>query len=484
MLTTRKTCAGQALILSLCLTLLPACLTPALGATLDFSQALELMKKNNNVLNAARSEEEQAAYEKKATRALYLPKVSIRSVYTQMDDPLMFDLNSVREAIIGASNITATVVSGSPAMGNAAAAAVNSRLPSFEKQVMGETFWRSSIDATWPIFTGGKILAANRAADEKLKGTKERSRSTEASLITELARRYFGLRLAAEVQAARKSVRDSMEKHYDHAKKMEESGMIARVERLHAEVAMAEADRQYRKSVHDQEIAQTALAELLSSPDPVTPSSPLFMHFQIDPLPAFKEQARLRNPLLKELAAQKNMAHQGYKKEIGTYSPEIALFGTREIDRCNFDIPTPKWAVGVAMNFTLFDGMGRYNKLQAAKARERRVAQVAEDAHDKIDTLVELQYKEMLKARERYESLKAAADLSTELVRIRQRAFAEGMATSLEVVDAELNASKVKIEKLQSGFEYDVALAKLLEASGRSEFYDQYRKKGHVEVEH
>lgn len=120
MFTFRNAGSWQALILFLCLLFLSTCPVPALGTTLDFSQALELMKKNNKALNAARSEEEQVAYEKSAAQGLFLPKVSIHSVYTWMDDPLMFDLNSVREAIVGASNITATVVSGSPVMGNAA----------------------------------------------------------------------------------------------------------------------------------------------------------------------------------------------------------------------------------------------------------------------------------------------------------------------------------------------------------------------------
>lgn len=57
-------------------------------------------------------------------------------------------------------------------------------------------------------------------------------------------------------------------------------------------------------------------------------------------------------------------------------------------------------------------------------------------------------------------------DLSRELVRMRRKAFAEGMATSTEVVDAEVMLSKVRIAVLLAYYEYDVALANLLSLCG------------------
>jgi outer membrane protein TolC len=449
---------------------------------MDFSQALDLLRKNNHVLKAAHQEEQQAIYEQYASRALFLPQVSLSGVYTQMDDPLKLELNEVRDAIIGANRITATYLTLSPAVGNAVAAAIDSRLPSFEKQMVGDHFWRAGLDVSWPIFTGGRILAANRAANEKLKAAKEKTRMTHAALVSELARLYFGLQLAMDVEAVRRAVVAAMELHYEQAKKMEENGLIARVERLHAEVALAESRRQHLRAVHDRELAQTALNHLLSLSEPIVLSSPLFMHSKLEPLSVFREQAQMRNPALKELEARKGMAHQAVMKEIGTYAPQVALFGTREIDNCNIDLPTPKWAVGVSVSFLLFDGMARYHKVHAANTQKRRVEDLALDARRKVDTLVEMQYQELTKAQDRYETLKTATALSEEYLRIRKRAFEEGMATSLDVVDAELNTSKIKIEKLQAMYDYDVALARLLEASGLSDLYDAYRRKAYAEV--
>jgi outer membrane protein TolC len=52
---------------------------------------------------------------------------------------------------------------------------------------------------------------------------------------------------------------------------------------------------------------------------------------------------------------------------------------------------------------------------------------------------------------------------------VRQKAFAEGFATSTEVVDSQLNLAKVETEILKAKYDYDVALARLLALGYRSE---------------
>lgn len=57
---------------------------------------------------------------------------------------------------------------------------------------------------------------------------------------------------------------------------------------------------------------------------------------------------------------------------------------------------------------------------------------------------------------------------------MRKKAFNEGMATSTEVTDASLAVAKVRIEKLQAMYAYDVALARLLELAGMPEMFEDF----------
>ena len=56
----------------------------------------------------------------------------------------------------------------------------------------------------------------------------------------------------------------------------------------------------------------------------------------------------------------------------------------------------------------------------------------------------------------------------------RGAAFLAGMASSSELIDAELNLAKVRTERLQAAYNYDLMLARLLEAAGVSDEFASY----------
>ena len=60
------------------------------------------------------------------------------------------------------------------------------------------------------------------------------------------------------------------------------------------------------------------------------------------------------------------------------------------------------------------------------------------------------------------------------LKRAKRSAFGEGMATVTDVVDAALNLSRAKLERAQTAYEFDTALARLLNVSGMGEAFLQY----------
>ena len=428
---------------------------------LSFSDALQILQSKNETLKAARLEEKQKEYEKSAAQGLYYPKLQLGIQYTQIDDPISIDLNDIRSVILGLhSEIPSSMI------------------PSFEMQVQDDKYWKSSISAVWPVYMGGRIKAANRAADAFLDKSKEQLRSAEYSLTSELIKVYFGLRLSRRVVEIREQVLKGMDQHLFQAKKLEENGMIAEAERLHAQVAQSEANRELKKAVRDEKIAHTALMNTLSVDYPIEPTSPLFIFRMVPSLQDFKDKALGKNPLLKQIVAQKEAAHQGYKKEMGTFLPEAYLFGNYELYKEDLTILEPEWAVGIKLNFTLFEGKSRYNKAKAAKSLEEQVSLLETRARRDITTLIEKRYQELMKALDQFDALESSLVAAKEYLRVRTLSFEEGFATSIDVVDAQLALSKVRIERLLSVYDFDVALAELLETSGESEQFKIYQTEG------
>ena len=118
------------------------------------------------------------------------------------------------------------------------------------------------------------------------------------------------------------------------------------------------------------------------------------------------------------------------------------------------------------MNLVLFSGLKRYHKISAARHQEERVRLLEEKTGRDLKTLIRTQYERLLEARESFESLETSLASARENLRARQRAFEEGLATSLDVVDARLSLSAIEVDRVRSAYDYDQALAGLLEACG------------------
>ncbi len=432
---------------------------------LSFPQALAELTAYNPTLAAARDEERQRHAERSAAWGLFLPRVDLQGRWTQIDDEIVLDLDPIRSVML-------TLHPGVPA----------AMVPHFLETVEERDFRRAELTATWPVFTGGRIVAANRAAGARVDEAVARRHASEGDLTAELVRRYYGLRLAARVHLVRQQVLQDLDEHERQAARMRQEGLIARAEELHAAVARAEAERALAAAEADVAIARTALADLLGG-GPVQPTSPLFVPAPVESLEVFAAAAREHSPLLGQVAAQRRQARQGLRAEQGQWLPEVYLFGQRELVPEDLTILDPKWAVGVGARLALFDGFARENRVRAARAQEQRVAHLEQSARDGVNTLVEKRWQELRKAREQSVSLYTARELAEEYLRVRRRAFQEGLATSLEVVDAELALARVRVEQLAAAQAGDVALAELLSACGQSDRFESYRSRAGEEVE-
>lgn len=415
---------------------------------LSFEQAYELMITNNNSIKAVLEEIKEKQYQKKAAVGHYFPKLAINSTATHFDGPIKVGMGPLGSLTMQEQNL-----------------------------------WLTNAGAVWNVFTGGKILALNSAARARLEATNEKYRLVTDDLITELVKRYYGLRLAQDVILVRKQVYDGTKKHLSDAKKLEEAGVISKSERLHAEVAFTQADRDYKASVRDANIIEEGLKTLVKADNvdlqgvEVEPNSSLFIYKDdFAQLAEFKRIALEKNPNLKQLDAKKKLAQANYRGQVADYSPTVSLFAYDVVASQNQSHQIPSWAVGATVNWMLFDGLTRENEIKAAACLKKQVAYETIDAQNNIESLVTKKYEELMKYKEQYESTNKSIESATEALRVSTIAFKEGMSTSLSVTDAQMALSGVKIARLNAIYNYDVALTELLKTNGSAEEILNYIK--------
>ncbi len=421
---------------------------------LTFEQAYQLMLENNNSLKAFEEQIKKSKYERNAAIGQYLPKVVVNATYMHFSDPIAVS-TPVNIPPLPSMNLTTPV--------------------------QDQNLFTVGGAVVWNIFTGGKIVALNTAARAKLEASNSKYVEVQDNLTVELVKRYYGLRLARDVVSVRAQVMEGIKKHLDDAKALEREGMISKSERLHAEVAYADAQRQYKASLRDANVIEEGLKTLIKSKDAdlkdvlIYPDSLLFAYNDstID-VAEMKKNALENNPQLKQLKAKKKALNAKFRSEVANYSPNVSVFAYDIVGASDLSQSFPRAGIGGSVNFLLFDGLSRYNNVRAADADRHSVDYEIADAQYNIESLVTKQYQELMKNKEMYESSNASMANAEESLRTASLGFKEGFRTSLDVTDAELALSKVKIERLQSLYNYDLTLCELLKTNGNTKDFLNY----------
>ncbi len=470
-----------------------------ISKSLTFEEALALSLQNNHLVKQYHHKTLQLEQEEKAAKGLHLPRISLSASFTIMSDNIVLDLTPVRDAITplysalghygkfgGVPNpdpktngvmpylpddVSTSVLRGKMLEG---LNSVNSA--DWIQTIQEKKFGMVNAGFIFPLFTGGKINAANKAATIKFEASEIESIQKSHELVSELIERYFGLILANQAVKVREVVKSGMEKHLNDAEKLAQQGIIARVEVLNAKVYFGDADRELKKSNRQVEILNEAVLNTVADTAKcsIHPLSELFYLEKIEPLNFFKEKALEKSPLLGQINKKKELAQQGIKVERSAYFPSIAATGTYNIVNKDLSPYLPDYMVGVGLQWNLFDGNARSRKIKAAQFQQMEAEDFYIKSEADIQSALTKYYQEMYMYLEQINELDGAMEFTNEYSRAREKAFSEGMATATQVSDANLAVAKVKIERLQAIYAWDVALSKLLYYSGISDHFVSY----------
>ncbi len=452
-------------------------IAPSIYASpIAFSDAWHTVVTKNDGLAAKRANVEQAEHMQDAASDLYLPTVTVGANYTRLDQDVKLSPSDLFGSMPASDSEIGKVINNI-----VKDSALNS---AFTSTIANRDVLTSSVRAIWPIFTGGRISAAQDIAQGKTQEAKYMLAMMQQAKFEDLSRFYFGVVLAEKVVETRKEVEAGLKRHYEHALKLQQQGQIAKVERLQAESAYDKAKVDTQKSVRDLEIAQVALTKLLQQSSTIVPTTKLFINSSLPPMSSFINKTLASYPGLHILDAKRKQADGLIDVEKGKYYPEVYLYGDYNLYESDSLAAkmAPDWAVGIGVSVPLIDSSGRSGKVKAAHSMVTQVNHLRAQAEQDLSVLVEKTYREANQALEEYNGLKSSLALAKENIRLREKAFSQGLSTSLDVVDAELYLSAVKTQRLAAAYQYVMCLTRLLAISGEMNTFNNYQQYQGIEV--
>jgi len=430
-----------------------------LFASMSVEDAWRLVESKNGGMQAASNDMKAAKLKQNSAKSMYLPKISLTANYTHLDKPIDLDTS-------GISQLMASLPVPLP-------------FPS-SLDLSKQDIFLADLQMLWPLYVGGKIDAAQDIYSAKLNEAKAMLEMKKDKEFLKLVKYYYGAVISEALYKTRVEALKALQLHYENAQKLSAQGQIAKVELLNAEVKRDVAKIACDKAADSLAITKRALELLTHSNEKV--SSSLFIYAENKNFTYFEDALEKKSTALSLFDAKSKQTKSLVAIKEAAFKPEVVGYADYNLYRDNSLLmqSLPNWFAGVILKFNLLDRKDRKEEIEIAKLQNAKVSALKKEALENLRILLEKSYKEMLSSLKEYKALDSSLSLAEQNYKLRSLSFKEGLATSSDVVDAQLFLESIKTKRLNAAYNYVLKLSQLLVLSGEREKFFIIAKKAEI----
>ncbi len=319
--------------------------------------------------------------------------------------------------------------------------------------------WSGSVRVRWslvdPTVWAGRAAAGRRAESAFWSA----ARTREATVLTTRALYYQVQAAAARLRAA-ESALEAARATVGLFRARRERGLLTEADVLQAEAEFSAAEARRLEAERATLDARQRLASQLgwgpdTLPEPsdelAQPAPPAGRRFD----PAARADLRARAAAAAAAAAARARATAAYLPALDLFAEYAPHSGEP------FASLSDNWTIGLGLRWTLFDGFGRAADRQRAKL-EQRIARI-EYEQALRDARAELTQanRAVESAAKQVEATSRAAEAAESARDLMRRRFNEGLATAVDLLQAESRAAALRQRAIGALARYHIALARL-----------------------
>jgi outer membrane protein TolC len=337
--------------------------------------------------------------------------------------------------------------------------------------------YRSRLELRWPIYTGGRLEALERAASAEANATGSELAAARADLKLEVTRAYWALVTARETARVLTEAVARVDAQLSDVRSRFVAGFVPPNDVLTVEAQRARQEGQRLEAVNLAASAEADLARLIDAPAgshieldaALTPAAPV----PAEVTPALLEDARQHRPERAALDARIQAADHRVRAAHAGVLPSVSFVSGVDYARPNPRIfPRQEawktsWDVGVTVGWTLWDA----GRTGAAVAETSYEATAARERLADFDTNLALDIRQRLldldTARAQIGAAEQGVRSATEARRVVQQRFAAGVATTTDLLDAQVALLQAELDRTRAIATTRLASARLDRALGR-----------------
>lgn len=418
--------------------------THPLSVTLE--EALERASRSNPMVQAAREEVKASEGLRKEARSYFLPDLTFTETFTRTDNPVYVFMGKLTQERFGMMDFSIPSLNTPPPLNN----------------------YQTRAEVTLPLFTGGKLTAAYRAAGLRVEAAEGRSAFAESSLRKGVTEAFYGSLLAREAVSVMEETVKTAEAHLEQVEAMHRQGLVLDSDLLRMRVFLADMRQQRAARAADARVARAYLAYALGYGGEVEPRGEFTV--PAEPLPSLEEAVQAALSARGDLAAAEREARQaglGVRMARADYLPQVGAVAAYEQDTEDFSGHGKNWMVGVQLRLPLFDGGARSGRLLLASSRQFQARKALEDARNRVRVEVEEALLRSEAAAERVAVTAQSEEQARENQRIVALRYREGLAAITDLLDADTALTAAALARAQAVHDLIVSRARLSWAMGK-----------------
>lgn len=384
-------------------------------------------------LRAADADTDAARATLAAARGLALPKATASTAYTV--------LSKEPAARIGLPTLPGV--------------ALPDQLPLSER-----SYATHALQASLPVYTGGRIAAAIHAADIGVRASAFERRRSEQAVKLDVAEAWLGVLRSRRTLAAAERHLAALDAHAQDVGDLHRQGVVPRNDVLSVAVARADAHQQLTRARHGADLASAAYNRLLRRPLDATadPAEPPADDIGRDDFPTLVGRAHALRPELALLGARAEADDQEAEMERAARRPQVGLSAALLHEDNRYRVSQDVAQVAIGVQWALLDGGIQRQKADAAAARARSAREHLADSASLVELEVRREWLAVDEAAQRLATTAAALAQADENLRVARDRYRNGLGTHTEVLDAE--ALRTLTERNHLDAHYDVHLTR------------------------
>lgn len=440
------------------------------GITLQ--ESLDMAKQHNKTLLMAREEQSKADATYKQVWGLLYPQVSLQGAYTLTSTAIPKSSKASKMDI-------ASFLDGSTAsdddytLANIMSGIVNGMIPSSPIEE-GSIATQLKLDQI--LFSGGKIFNGISAADKYRAIQKLNYSVTEQDVVLQTTSMFYQTLLAGKVVDIQREGLATARRHLARVELFATEGQVSEFDVLRARLEVAKLEPQVLAAENQYELALAAFRKQIGSEDSALVPEGDFVAPTKHEISLSEAQARgLKNREDLELL---NLATQirelQYKAEKGNYLPNVGLTASGSLFTAakGFGIEGDDFgtsmSVGIGFQMPIFTGFQNRSKINYAKHDLNKAKIQLRDTSELIELQIKQLHQKMTYAWQNYEVQKQNIQMAERNLQLAQIRYENQVGIQLEVFDAQIMLSSIKLQYLSSVYEVIVAEREFSKSIGES----------------